>query len=285
MVRVRPTRRFTAGWMCLAAAALLWGRPLPAAAPAPDHPVVRPMDGFVPSGQPKTEEHGRLSVRYTEGGKVVARNVEGKRWYRQYRRPPGGGEAVSDVQIVANYEREARAAGGSVHAKTGNRLVFSLPRKDGGRTWCALWSGRDQVTLDIVDEAELDPSLAFGAEEMLAAIGRDGRVAVYGLLFATDRADLQPGSGPVLDEVAKLLALDPKLRVEVQGHTDATGTAERNRELSRQRAETVVRALGLYGVVPARLVAKGHGADRPVGDNATDEGRKKNRRVELVKLP
>jgi outer membrane protein OmpA-like peptidoglycan-associated protein len=243
------------------------------------------MDGFVPSGQPKTEEHGRLSVRYTEGGKVVARNVEGKRWYRQYRRPPGGGEAVSDVQIVANYEREARAAGGSVHAKTGNRLVFSLPRKDGGRTWCALWSGRDQVTLDIVDEAELDPSLAFGAEEMLAAIGRDGRVAVYGLLFATDRADLQPGSGPVLDEVAKLLALDPKLRVEVQGHTDATGTAERNRELSRQRAETVVRALGLYGVVPARLVAKGHGADRPVGDNATDEGRKKNRRVELVKLP
>jgi outer membrane protein OmpA-like peptidoglycan-associated protein len=69
------------------------------------------------------------------------------------------------------------------------------------------------------------------------------------------------------------------------GGGEKCGTAERDRELSRQRAETVVRALGLYGVAPARLVAKGYGPDRPAGDNATEEGRKKNRRVELVKLP
>jgi outer membrane protein OmpA-like peptidoglycan-associated protein len=279
-IRRRVSR---AAWVVALGAGLLTA-PAPAAEHE-DHPVIRPMEGFVPTGQAETEQYGKLDVRYRDGGAMVARTISGRRWFRQYRRPPGPGAVVSAAQVVANYEREALAARGTVHYESGTRLIFSLPRQDGGRTWCALWASDDKVVLDIVDEAELEASLAFGAEQMLAALGRDGRVAVYGLLFATDRADLQPGSGPVLDEVAKLMALDPALRLEVQGHTDATGTAERNRELSQQRAETVVRALALYGVPAARLVAKGYGRDVPVANNATDEGRRRNRRVELVRLP
>jgi len=89
----------------------------------------------------------------------------------------------------------------------------------------------------------------------------------------------------VLGEVVKLLQTDPALRLEVQGHTDATGPAERNRALSEKRAQAVVAALVTMGIDAGRLTAKGYGADVPVADNATEDGRQKNRRVELVKLP
>ena len=74
------------------------------------------------------------------------------------------------------------------------------------------------------------------------------------------------------------------LRLEVQGHTDSTGTADRNRDLSLARARAVVAALQLYGVGDDRLVPRGFGPDVPVADNATEEGRQQNRRVELVRL-
>lgn len=74
-----------------------------------------------------------------------------------------------------------------------------------------------------------------------------------------------------------------RLGLEVQGHTDSTGSAERNRQLSLERAQRVAGALALYGVDPARLEPRGFGPDNPVADNATDEGRRQNRRVELVR--
>ena len=83
----------------------------------------------------------------------------------------------------------------------------------------------------------------------------------------------------MLDTIATTLKANPLPRIEVQGHTDSTGSAERNRQLSLERAEAVVSALTLYGVVRERLRPGGFGADPPGGDNATEEGRQQNRRV------
>lgn len=100
--------------------------------------------------------------------------------------------------------------------------------------------------------------------------------------FETGTATLRPESDPILTEVARILKEHPELElVEVQGHTDERGTADLNRKLGQERAESVVAWLVARDIAADRLVAKGYGSDRPIADNTTDEGRAKNRRVEL----
>jgi outer membrane protein OmpA-like peptidoglycan-associated protein len=100
--------------------------------------------------------------------------------------------------------------------------------------------------------------------------------------FETGTAALKTESDAVLGQVARVLAEHPELElVEVQGHTDNTGTPELNQRLSDDRARAVVERLAAHGVQASRLTAKGYGQERPIADNATEEGRAKNRRVEF----
>ena len=100
--------------------------------------------------------------------------------------------------------------------------------------------------------------------------------------FETGTAVLRSESDGVLGKVAKVLADHPEITlIEVQGHTDDTGTPERNRALGQERAESVRAWLVAHGVADARLRAKGYGADQPIAHNTTDEGRALNRRVEF----
>lgn len=124
------------------------------------------------------------------------------------------------------------------------------------------------------------------ARQMGEAIAATGRVSLYGILFDFDRDEVKPESAPTLAEIAGLLRADPAIRLEIVGHTDAKGGAGYNAELSQRRARNVVTALvGGHGIDPARLQARGAGAAEPVGPNDTEEGRAKNRRVELVRRP
>lgn len=109
-------------------------------------------------------------------------------------------------------------------------------------------------------------------------------ISLKGVNFATNSATLTPGSEAILEEAAATLIKRGDVRVEVAGHTDNTGSAARNRVLSQQRAETVMRYLVAKGVNPANLAARGYGPDRPVADNRTASGRAANRRVELEVL-
>lgn len=269
---------------CLAA--FQFSRPALGAQPATEHPVIKAMPNSVVTGRPRVEKYGELQFRFKEGNRTVIKPVGGPRISVTYDIPGTDGKrdrSVSPAEIVRNYESEALRVGGMVHARTSNRLYFSVPRDGGGTTYCSLWASAGNYILDIVDEQPLQQSLTFGAEEMRKALASDGRVAVYGILFDVDKATLRPESDSTLGEVAKLLQADASLRLEVQGHTDSTGSAERNRALSQQRAESVVAALTGKGIAADRLTAQGYGADKPVADNSTDEGRQKNRRVELVR--
>ena len=120
-----------------------------------------------------------------------------------------------------------------------------------------------------------------------AAFGNDlkatGHAAVYGIYFDSGKSDVKPESEAALKEVAKLLSGDPALKLLVVGHTDSVGQLEANMKLSQARAEAVVQALVKgHGVAAARLKAQGAGPIAPVATNRTEEGRAKNRRVELV---
>ena len=106
-----------------------------------------------------------------------------------------------------------------------------------------------------------------------------------GVQFETNKADLKASSYPVLDEIVAGLKAQPSIRVEVQGHTDNTGKADYNQQLSERRAQSVVNYLVGKGIAAERLVPKGYGLTRPIASNNTAEGRARNRRVELKPLP
>ena len=100
--------------------------------------------------------------------------------------------------------------------------------------------------------------------------------------FSTGKAEILPASFSLLDDVAQVFLENEQIElVQVEGHTDSTGTAAGNRSLSQQRAESVVKYLVGKGVKKSRLVAKGFGPDKPIADNADEAGREQNRRVEF----
>jgi fibro-slime domain-containing protein len=121
------------------------------------------------------------------------------------------------------------------------------------------------------------------AAAMAKQIHATGHVAVYGIHFAFDKATITSDSSGVLAEVTSLLRTSPSLRLRIEGHTDSTGNAGYNRDLSQRRADAVRAYLvaRLPGVA-ARLRAQGLGPDRPLASNRTAAGRAQNRRVELA---
>ena len=143
------------------------------------------------------------------------------------------------------------------------------------------------VSVEIVEAKAMETGkvkATLSAAEMARGIATDGKVAIYGIYFDTDKADVKPDSKPALAEMARLLQQDAKLRVYIVGHTDNQGALARNVDLSQKRAAAVVHALaGDYKVDAKRLAAQGVASYAPVASNDTDAGREKNRRVELVK--
>jgi OmpA-OmpF porin, OOP family len=141
------------------------------------------------------------------------------------------------------------------------------------------------IGVDVISSAPDPRMVEIKATDMAKALTDTGKIDIYGVYFDTDKTDINPNSKGTLEEVAKLLKVDPSLRLEVAGHTDNTGGAAHNMQLSAGRAAAVVNALvTTYGIDRARLQAKGYGDTKPVAPNDTDQNRAKNRRVELRKL-
>ena len=138
--------------------------------------------------------------------------------------------------------------------------------------------------LDVIEVKPMETGLVtVNAAALAKDIARTGHVAVYGIYFDTGKADVKPESEPVLKEIAKLLQQNSKLKLYVVGHTDNVGDLTYNMKLSQNRADAVVKTLvSKYGVDTKRLKAYGVGLLAPVASNKTEEGRAKNRRVELV---
>lgn len=140
------------------------------------------------------------------------------------------------------------------------------------------------IHLDVVEVTDFKPTLeVVTAKDMSKKISEKGHIALYGIHFDFDSDLLKPESNPALEEIAKALKADKSLNIYVVGHTDNKGTLEYNKNLSKRRANAVVKKLSTeYGIESSRLTPEGVGLAAPIATNKTEEGRTLNRRVELV---
>jgi len=144
---------------------------------------------------------------------------------------------------------------------------------------------RPAVYVMLIESKPMDTGLVtIAANALDQNIMSTGKAVIYGITFDFDKADIKPESKAQLDQIGRLMSNHADLKLAITGHTDNQGAADYNQKLSQRRAEAIVAALvGTYAVTPNRLSAQGMGAASPVASNDTDEGRAKNRRVELVK--
>lgn len=138
------------------------------------------------------------------------------------------------------------------------------------------------IQADFIEVKPMEEGLVT-ADTMMEDMARTGRVVIYGIYFDTGKVDVKPESEPVLKEIAKLLQQNSELKLYIVGHTDNVGDLTYNMKLSQNRADAVVKTLvSKYGVDTKQLKAYGVGFLAPVASNKTEEGRARNRRVELV---
>jgi hypothetical protein len=189
-----------------------------------------------------------------------------------YELPPG----VSTYEYMVVYRDALTKAGWTVirTAVGSDALVIAHYAKNGRDIYCYLHDG----TFSVADVGAVNE-----AKALADALAKDGHVAIYGIYFDVDKAQLRPDSETALQHILALLKSDSTLKLEVQGHTDSTGTPPHNLTLSNDRAASVKAWLVEHGIAEARLTPKGYGELQPVADNKTPDGRAKNRRVELKK--
>jgi OmpA-OmpF porin, OOP family len=210
--------------------------------------------------------------------------VEGRVWSAGYRAQATATSKPSELQIRRNYENAVVRSGGKVVYSAGSKTTFRIA-KDGKEYWVYLLTDfTSGYTLTVLERAAMNQDVEANAGAFAADLKSTGHVAVYGIYFDTGKTDLKPESQQAIGEIAKLLQADPALRLYVVGNTDNVGTYESNLKLSQGRADAVVAALtGTHGIAAARLRACGIGPLAPVAPNDAEDGRAKNRRVELVR--
>jgi OmpA-OmpF porin, OOP family len=218
--------------------------------------------------------------------------VEGKKYSRTYTLKEDAKQS-SELQISRNYSNSIKSMGGTIifdgecsgancAENCGGRMMVGKVIKGGSELWVEVVpfnEGNDYYLTVIVKEAMKQDVTA---SNMLDALNRDGHIALY-INFDTGKANIKPESKPIITQIVEMLKANPGLMVSVEGHTDNVGNPASNKTLSDQRAKTVVAAIVAQGIDAKRLSALGHGQDKPIADNKTEEGRAKNRRVELVK--
>jgi len=218
--------------------------------------------------------------------------VEGGKHFRVYT-SKGEGKQSSELQIVRNYANAVKAMGGTVVFDGtcpnvegtefgGYRMLVGKVVKGGGELWLevAPFNDGNDYYLTVVVKQAMKQDVT--ANDMFEALNRDGHIALY-INFDTGKSTVKPESKPIIDQIVQMLKSNPELKISVEGHTDSVGSPKSNKTLSDDRAKAVVKEIVAQGIEASRLSAVGHGQERPIADNQTEEGRAKNRRVELVK--
>jgi len=192
---------------------------------------------------------------------------------------------LSEYAIAASFSRDLRYLVAKLDHAQGTVYVSLCVAIFGKEFILDQIFDRAVALLEIVDTTAMEGGMIeVDAAAMARGLAETGRVALYGIHFDFDTDVIRPESERTLTEIAKLMSQQPDLKLNVVGHTDNVGAPDYNRGLSERRASAVVRQLvSQYGIDNQRLAPVGMGALAPAVSNETEDGRAKNRRVELVK--
>jgi hypothetical protein len=185
-------------------------------------------------------------------------------------------DGQSQIEWFTVYNDALPKAGWTIinASHSGDAAITAHYGLHGRNIWAFLHMGGGGYSFLVGDEIA-------GTGGLGADLSNQCHVALTGVLFDFNKSTLKPESDPVLERVHALLVKDVALKLEVQGHTDNVGTDSYNQTLSEARAAAVVGWLTQHGVAAGRLSSRGYGKTMPIADNKTDEGRARNRRVEI----
>lgn len=266
-----------------------------------DHPVFTRMPGYrINRCETKRFDARDFPADATldaDNKPAKSETIEGVQTYLAYDKPDDS-EHASGLEIQRNYEQAIKAAGGTLIAKFGaedsgkqlnddtwgggdHASVLKL-EKAGKEIWVEVlpYNGGGGYVLYIAERQAMQQVVA--VNELIDKIQKTGLISLY-INFETGKATINPDSYKQLDEVVTALKQSSDLKLEVGGHTDNVGSPSANQTLSEARAQSVMKYLTGKGIDASRLTAKGYGQTVPIADNRTEDGRAKNRRVDLVK--
>jgi len=245
-----------------------------------------------PVGKPDPKNDNKIKMETVEG-KIMA----------YYYGLNEGAPPASALQIIRNFKNAAKQRiilaeypGGCLgNYEYGNNLNDGLipwangcdswgmtikMAKDKKEIWLFVQPTDEGYNMVIAEKEAMKQDIQ--ANEMFDALNKYGSIALY-INFETGKANIKPESQGIIDQIVQMLKDNPTLKISIEGHTDNVGTPQSNQKLSENRAKAVMNAIIAKGIDKSRLSSKGWGQTKPISDNKTEEGRAKNRRVEIVK--
>jgi outer membrane protein OmpA-like peptidoglycan-associated protein len=256
-----------------------------AAKPAPDQAgcvdskfFPKPLECRIDNCEKKDSDHRDVSVGEDDKGEAINTSIEGNSRSVMYECREG----TTPASIVEQAAAALKTAGFEIPYRFADAEAALTARKND--LWVTVEAASRYYTLPEISSSAPDFDSVTDASSIADMLERYGHVPLYAIQFLPGRADLTPASEAILNELAAMLNDHPTWRLRVEGHTDNTGTKMGNMTLSFRRASAVVTWLAANGAKRARLDPQGIGDARPVADNATEAGRTKNRRIEIVKM-
>jgi outer membrane protein OmpA-like peptidoglycan-associated protein len=245
-----------------------------------DHPLLTRMPDFWISDY-KEADFESFKFIGADAKPVI---IEGHKYYIGYKLNAGVAEP-GELKIRRNVQDALKKIGGKVVFDDNfNRVSTIVIQKDGKETWIQVSTFNNWYRLNIVEREIMEQEVIANADAMGDDIHTTGHVAVYGIHFETGKAEINPESADAIAQIALLLQNETALKLYIVGHTDNVGSMDSNMKLSKDRADAVVNSLiTQHGISAERLKSYGVSSLSPVATNDTEEGRAKNRRVELVK--
>ena len=255
-------------WLSTAAFALE-----PDAEGCKDHPLFSRMKNFYITGCEKNFDAVEF---YLKDGST--KTLEGQKTLINYFLQDNSPQP-SILQIRRNYANAVKSLGGEIIYDQDSDATFRII-KNGKQIWIKLWSGGNTYILTILEIEAMAQEVT--ADTMYEALNKDGFMALY-INFDTGKSTIKPDSQPIIKQITSLMKNHSDIKLSIEGHTDNVGTPAANKTLSTQRAKAVIDTVVKQGIAAGRMTAVGWGQEKPIADNRSEEGRAKNRRVEIVK--